>query len=324
MVKSLSSEISQATAFIHAVEKQNWDYSIDQQFRNSKLFNVLIKFRESLKEIAEKEKQHKWITDGIVQFAELIKKNPEHTAQLCDIIIKNLVKYLQASHGSIFLHNKNKETLEGAAFFAYDKKKFIEASVNEGEGLIGQCFLEGDIIYITQVPQDYIKITSGLGQALPRAVILIPIQLSGQKLGVIELASFNSFETHHIEFLRKLSENIASVLTNVQNSERNNQLLKQAEDSAKELREKEEQLMQSIEELQCIQEEMQRQNKELDSAKRIIEEKNTVMEAMQRQEMELIESKLRAQDEIHQTIVRRLQFKVHELQLQRSQQPVTI
>ena len=112
-----------------------------------------------------------------------------------------------------------------AACYAWEKRKHVNIRVNEGEGLVGQAWQEGDVIYITDVPQDYVTITSGLGDASPNCVLIVPLTVNDITYGVIELASFNLFESYQIEFLKKLAESKASTLSSAKIYERTTLLL---------------------------------------------------------------------------------------------------
>ena len=129
---------------------------------------------------------------------------------------------------------------------------------------MGQCVLEAHTIYIKEVPSDYVSITSGLGQATPRAVLIVPLKVRDEVMGVLEMASFESFETFQIEFVEKISENIATLLSNRKSSELTKQLLHESEERSEMLTQQEEEMRQNTEELQATQEEMIRQRSELE------------------------------------------------------------
>lgn len=131
-----------------------------------------------------------------------------------------------------------------------------------GEGLVGQCFLEQDIIYLTDVPKTYASITSGLGEATPTAVILIPLKVNDLTVGVMELASLKEYQEHERTLLQKFAESIASTITSVQVNERTKQLLEQSQQQAEELKSQEEEMRQNMEEMTATQEEMQRKSDE--------------------------------------------------------------
>jgi methyl-accepting chemotaxis protein len=148
----------------------------------------------------------------------------------------------------------------------------MDKKLGIGESLVGQCFLEKDIILLTQVPKDYVKITSGLGLATPACVLLIPIMANDQVTGVIELASFEKYDEGTMEFLRKASEAIATSIISAQTTEHIKTLLNDSQQRAEELRAQEEEMRQNMEELTATQEEMARKSAETENRVKAINE----------------------------------------------------
>src|SRR5699024_3236907 len=99
--------------------------------------------------------------------------------------------------------------------YAYNRKKYINRKIALGEGLIGQVILEKETTYMTEIPEQYIKITSGLGEALPRNLLVVPLKIEDKVLGAIELASFKRLPDYRIQFVEKLGESIASTISAV-------------------------------------------------------------------------------------------------------------
>lgn len=130
------------------------------------------------------------------------------------------------------------------------------------EGLVGQCFLEKDIIYIRDVPPEYIRITSGLGDAPPSNILLVPVKTQDQIIGVLELASLYAIDQNKIAFVTKACEGIASAVLSTQVTQRVQFLLSDAQQQAEEMRAQEEEMRQNMEELSATQEEMQRKEQE--------------------------------------------------------------
>jgi len=186
---------------------------------------------------------------------------------LSDVLISNIVEYLGAQQGGLFFVNEDDEKdkyLELMGCYAYQRKKFLERRVELGQGLVGQCFLEKEISYVKNIPDNYVNITSGLGNANPTDLLVVPLQLNEEMVGVLEIASLGAIEDHQIVFLERLSEMITSAITTVKRNEKNKVLLEQSQQQAEEMRAQEEEMRQNMEELQATQEQMHRKNEEVE------------------------------------------------------------
>jgi PAS domain S-box-containing protein len=131
--------------------------------------------------------------------------------------------------------------------------------------MAGQAWQEGDIIYLTEVPQDYIKIVSGLGDANPTSVLIVPLKVNELIFGVVEIASFNTFQDYEMEFVQKIAESIASTISSVKVNARTQHLLEESQELTEQMRAQEEEMRQNMEELQATQEEMQRSQSETEA-----------------------------------------------------------
>jgi PAS domain S-box-containing protein len=227
---------------------------------------ALDKLKSTLARLREGEHRRVWAVQGLATLAEIRNQEGDLTTYSFQVV-NTLVKYVKANQGAFYLlHEDN-----GSSFlllksaYAYGKRKYTdkEIRVDTGEGLLGQCVLEKDIIYMTDVPKDYVKITSGLGEATPRCVIILPLVFRGQVHGVIELAAFQPLEKFELEFLRKAAENIGAELYSIRNHEHTRKLLEQSQSLSSELRSQEEEIRQNMEEMQASQEEMARHQAEL-------------------------------------------------------------
>src|SRR5690606_4121323 len=144
------------------------------------------------------------------------------------------------------------------ACYAYNRRKFLQQRIEIGEGLAGQVVLEKQTVYLKEVPENFVRITSGHGEALPRNILIVPLKLEEQVFGLIEIASFKMIEEIEIEIVEKLAESIASAITTVRNSERTNQLIQETQLQAEQMKAQEEEVRQIMEEVSATQEEMQR------------------------------------------------------------------
>ena len=175
----------------------------------------LLNAQDKLRAAEERQRKINWINEGAARFNDILKNDAEELEILGDRILKLLVTYLGANQGALFiLHGSAEEGfIERIATYAYQKKKFVEEQLPVGTGLIGQCVLEGETIYLKEIPKDFVKITSGLGESTPRNVVIVPLRVRDQVAGAVELASFKFIESFQIEFIERIAENIATILT---------------------------------------------------------------------------------------------------------------
>ncbi|HYI76682.1 MAG TPA: PAS domain-containing protein, partial [Chryseolinea sp.] len=149
-----------------------------------------------------------------------------------------------------------------------------------GEGLIGQCYLEAQTIYMAKVPNNYLTITSGLGGANPSSLLVIPLRTNDKIEGVLELASLKPFKPHEIEFLEKLGELLASSIITVRTGEKTSKLLQVSQEQAEEMRAQEEEMRQNMEELEATQEQMNRTVAELGTLKASLEKEKYLLDSL--------------------------------------------
>ena len=235
---------------------------------------ALIEMRDSLVNAKKEEEKRKiedekrrWANEGTALFSDILRQNNNNVEILSDEIIKHLVKYTGANQGGLFLYNEDNPDdpcFELVSAFAFDRKKYMIKKIRPGEGLIGACALEKEYIYMTSVPHDYINITSGLGGANPGSLLITPMILEENVLGIIEIASFRKLDQHVIDFVQRVAENVAATLNSVKINQRTNLLLEQTRQQAEEMASQEEEMRQNIEELQATQEEAARKSIEID------------------------------------------------------------
>jgi PAS domain S-box-containing protein len=176
------------------------------------------------------------------------------------------VKYTKSNQGGLFILNEDNESdqfLELMACYAFERKKYMTKKVVIGEGLIGQAYLEGDRMYLEEVPKEYITITSGLGGSNPNALLIVPLKINDKVYGVLELATFGKYHDYEIDLVEKLAESIASTISTVRVNESTRILLEKTQQQAEEMRAQEEEMRQNMEELEATQEEMRRKEKHI-------------------------------------------------------------
>ena len=261
-VVNLNKQLKNAESIILKISESNFEF-IEDDSQNSLLI-LLRKLGLQMKEYSLHEIQREWISEGLGNFVDILRKDQAKKEELYNQILSSLVKYLKANQGGLFLLSPNESELQLVASYAYDKKRYLDKSIKIGEGLLGQCFLEEETTLYTDIPPFYTAITSGLGDATPNCLILVPLKFNDKVLGVIELASFNKFQKYEIDFLEKIAESIASVYFNIRNAENSRTLLFESEQREQMLKEQEEELRQNLEELVATQEEMKGKQMEVD------------------------------------------------------------
>ncbi len=275
------------TEFARSIGQGNLNEELKLLSDEDILGKSLLEMRESLKKADEEakkraveEEKRRWINEGLTKFAEILRQNNDNLSKLGDEVIKNLVWYLDASLGGLFVSNETNSpvTYDLVSAFAYDRKRFIEKSFELGEGLIGSCAAERDTIYLKEIPQEYIEVTSGLGGVLPDALLIVPLKIEDDVLGVIEVASLKPFMEHELEFTERIAESIASTLRTVKINERTAELLLRSQEQAEMMTSQEEELRQNLEELQATQEEAARRSSEMEGLIEAINASSYVIE----------------------------------------------
>jgi methyl-accepting chemotaxis protein len=222
---------------------------------------------DTISKIKIEENNRKWVVEGLAKFGELLTHKSE-LKEYGSTIIGSLVKYIGANQGGLFLEKtdaSDNRYMELIACYAYERRKYLDGRIEIGQGLLGQCMLEKDFIFITDVPKDYVRITSGLGYATPRQIVIAPLIVRDIFYGVIELGLFEVLQPHAEEFLRKVCENIASEIASIRNLEETKELLNESNVLTSELQSREQEMKQNLEELAATQEEMARKQLEIDS-----------------------------------------------------------
>jgi PAS domain S-box-containing protein len=286
------SAVEHISSFIESVSNGDYAVNLELDGDNSNLSNKLITMRDKLKENTESDRRRGWTTMGLAQIGEILRATTKNSTELYDNIVRFIVKYTKSNQGGLFIINEEDDSqkkpyLELIACYAFERKKFLTKRVELGEGLVGQCFLEGEKIYLLEVPQAYVSITSGLGGSKPKSLLIVPMKLNGKIYGVIELASFNRFEDYEIELIEKLAETIASTISTVRVNESTRILLEKNLQQAEEMKAQEEELHQNMEELEATQEEMRRKQMVLE--KELSQSQEQAL-SLQQQERKLTQS----------------------------------
>jgi len=287
--------VTTISTFIDAISAGNYEAELSlEQGAEAGLGNTLVTMRDKLRISADGDRKRNWSTSGLAQIGEILRTSTGSSEELFDNILKFVVKYTRSNQGGLFVLNEENESdkhLDLVACYAFERKKYIAKKIAIGEGLVGQCFLEGERIYLMEVPAEYVSITSGLGGASPNALLLVPLRNNDKIFGVLELATFTKYDSHEIELVEKLTESIASTISSVRVSESTRILLEKSQQQAEEMGAQEEEMRQNMEELEATQEEMRRKEKHIQNMLDGEKQRNEISQKNRQVIMELTKNK---------------------------------
>jgi hypothetical protein len=271
VIESSIANLQQASEFIENISVGKytiqWEGLSDanEELNKTSLAGRLTNMRERLEQMKREEERRLWNNEGLTRFSEIVRNHQSNLTELTSEVIRFFTQYLGAQQGGLFVLREEGTDLylELAACYAYDRKKFMERRIEVGVGLIGQAYLEGETSLITKLPQGYTYITSGMGEATPGSLVIVPMKYNDKIEAIIEIASLEKIEDYQISFLEKAGEFIASALQGVRTTEKMQELLMASQRQTEEMRATEEELRQNLEELQATQEEMVRKQEDL-------------------------------------------------------------
>ncbi|MEG4034045.1 HAMP domain-containing protein [Microcoleus sp. S36b_A4] len=247
----------------------------------------------NLRETTQKNTEQDWLKTNLAKFTRMLQGQRD-LETVSKLILSELTPLVSAQHGVFFMMEavEHDPFLKLLSTYAYRERKQLGNRFHLGEGLVGQCALEKERILLTEVPENYIKIGSGLGESTPLNVVVLPVLFEGQVTAVIELASFRRFSEIHLTFLDQLTESIAIVLNTIAASMRTEELLKQSQSLAeelqtqqKELTETNKRLEQQAQSLRASEELLKSQQEELQQTNEELEEQAELL-ALQNKEVE--------------------------------------
>ena len=184
----------------------------------------------------QEEENRTWSAQGLAKFSSLFRDTEDNLTDLSTLLMKELVSYTEADVGALFIsrdeEGEEQHYLEISGSYAYDREKQIQGSFKFGEGLVGRAALEKELIYVSDLPPDYMKIRSGLGEEAPSSILLVPVVLDQKVLGVMELASLGELPEHQIDFIRQLADALATTLAKVKANLQNRRLFEQTKKQA--------------------------------------------------------------------------------------------
>ena len=252
----------------------------------------------NLRDTTEKNTAQDWLKTNLAKFTRLLQGQRD-LITVSRMILSELAPLVSMQHGVFYVNDSQngEPELKLLASYAYTERKTLSNRFKAGEGLVGQAALEKQSILLTSVPDDYVQISSGLGEAKPMNIVVMPVLFEGEVKAVIELASFYRFSDIHLTFLNQLTEGIGIVLNTITATMRTEELLKQSQSLAVELQTRQQELTEtnyrleaqartlqaSEERLKQQQEELQQTNEELEEKAELLAKQNMEVETKNRE-----------------------------------------
>ena len=278
LAENLTTQVRAISEVASAVTKGDLTRMIrvDAEGEVEELKDTINQMIANLKETTLRNQEQDWLKSNLAKFTQMLQGQKDLNT-VTRRILSELAQVVNAQHGMFYIleqdENFEESTLKLFAAYAYKDELSIKKEFMLGEGLVGQCAVEKERILLSNVPGDYIKIGSGLGEAKPMNLIVLPVLFETEIKAVIELASFESFNETHLDFLGQLTESIGIVLNTIETNSRTEHLLEQSTSLADELRRTNEELQDKAHLLVKQKEEVENKNKEVEEARKSLEEK---------------------------------------------------
>ncbi|MAQ17418.1 MAG: hybrid sensor histidine kinase/response regulator [Sandaracinus sp.] len=266
-----------------AVTRGDLSQSIDVDARGevAELKDNLNQMIRTLAETTRINEEQDWLKTNVTRFTRMLQGQRDMLA-VARGVLSELAPVVGAQHGAFYMARRKEEDLMLHLFasYAYKERKELSNEYDLGEGLVGQAALEGKRILVRDVPGDYVRIGSALGDAPPLNLVVAPVTFETEVKGVIELASFQPFTKVQLDFLDQLTESLGIVVATIEATMRTDELLRESQRMAEELQTQQEELQQTNEELEeqarqltTQRDEVERKNKEVELARQELEEK---------------------------------------------------
>jgi ligand-binding sensor domain-containing protein len=217
----------------------------------NKAHNDLDQQKKAIEEEQNKNFERRWMDQSLSSISELLSKSKDDVKGLCSSVLSALVKRCELSAGVIYIFNEEENALAKQASYGITDTSNL---ITPGTGQVGECFQKRELIVIDNLPENFVRISSGLGAATPKVLVLIPLVYEEICVGVIELASFDQIPPYRIEFIETLSTQMAAAIHITQRSQLTSRLFEESKLKTEEMRVREEELKQNLEEMQAIQE----------------------------------------------------------------------
>ena len=265
-ISNVISGLAQTTEFANKIGKKELDAEYKALSDKDVLGLSLMHMRDSLRAADIDEKERSWVMDASSQVNDILRKH-DNIDLLSEEVLQFMIKKINAIQGAFYVVSERDEKdyrntmLEMKSSFAYNRKKYLHSKFRMAEGLVGQAAIEQSTLLRTEIPRDFVTITSGLlGDKRPTCILVVPQVIDDVVYGAVEFAGFHKFEPFEIRFIEEVSPSIARTIYNIQSNQETKLLLEKSQLMGQELQEKQEELLQNAEEMKVTQEELEKSN----------------------------------------------------------------
>jgi hypothetical protein len=266
-----------------AVTKGDLTQSIDVEARGevAVLSDNLNQMIATLRETTRLNEDQDWLKTNLTRFTRMLQGQRD-LLTVAHQVLSELAQVVEAQHGAFYMmrREEGEARLQLYASYAFSERKQLNQSFEQGEGMVGQAALERKRILVHDVPPGYVRVSSALGEATPRNLVVVPVLFEDQVKGVIELASFQPFTDTQLDFMDQLMESLGIVVATIEATMRTDDLLRQSQGMAEELQTQQEELQQTNEDLEekarqltAQRDEVESKNREVELARQELEEK---------------------------------------------------
>jgi hypothetical protein len=259
--------------------------AVEAQGEVAELKDNINEMIRNLRDTTRKNMEQDWLKTNLAKFSRMLQGQRD-LAAVSQLILSDLAPLVTAHHGVFYLMDASGDEaiLKLLASYAYRARESVAEQFRLGEGLVGQCAADKRMLLLSSVPEDYVQISSGLGEASPRNIVVLPVLFEGEVRAVLELATFDEFDEIRLTFLEQLAETIGIVLNTIGANMRTEELLRQSQaltenlqsqqdvltETNKRLEQQTRSLQKSEELLKKQQDELQRTNAELEEKAQLL------------------------------------------------------
>src|SRR5438309_3869397 len=252
----------------------------------------------NLKDTTQKNTEQDWLKTNLARFTRMLQGQRDMKT-VAQMVLSELAPLVEAQQGVFYVNQSDngQPVMSTSRGYAYKKRKNLANEFQAGEGLVGQCTIQRQRILVTNVPTNYVYVASGLGEAPPNNIVVLPVLFEGDVKAVIELSTFQTFSDTHLSFLDQLTESIGIVLNTIEANTRTEDLLQQSQSLAGELQSQQDELKKTNEQLEkqaeslreseellkSQQEELRQTNEELQDKAALLARQKAEVEAKNRE-----------------------------------------